>query len=75
LAVAAYAKEFSMIQVRPVVRLTTEPLARVKHERVNRRGFAAFIADRPEPVDLIERVLLRLDWFAQRVASRGASHS
>ncbi len=59
-----------MVHVRPAVRPATGPSTRVKREQLNRRGFAAFIADRPEPVDLIERVLLRLDWFAHRVKGR-----
>ena len=34
------------------------------------RSFAAYMRHRPEPLDSIERVLLRLDWLRWRLGHR-----
>ena len=34
-------------------------------------SFAAYMRDRPAPLDGVERVLLRLDWVLWRLARRG----
>ncbi len=35
------------------------------------RSFAAYMRDRPAPLDRVERILLRLDWVVRRLARRG----
>ncbi len=35
------------------------------------RSFAAYLRDRPVPLDGVERALLRLDWVVWRLARRG----
>ncbi len=34
------------------------------------RSFAAYMRDRPEPLDGVERALLRLDWIVWRLTRR-----
>ena len=34
------------------------------------RSFAAYLRDRPEPLDGVERALLRFDWVVRRLARR-----
>ena len=40
------------------------------HHNEDARSFAAYMRDRPEPLDRVERVLLRLDWVVRRLARR-----
>lgn len=48
------------------------PLARTftTTKRHDARSFAAYMADRPAPLDLVERTLLRLDWLIRRLRAR-----
>ncbi len=45
-------------------------LAAKQHARNNRRAFTMYMAGRPTPVDMFERILLRLDWIMYRMSSR-----
>ncbi len=43
------------------------PVADNQRVQEQDRSFAAYLAERPVPVDRVERVLLRLNWFTRRI--------
>ena len=55
-------KERVMVSIRPAARTNDHA-----HVSDKERGYAAYLADRPAPVDRVERLLLRLDWFMRRL--------
>jgi hypothetical protein len=44
--------------------------AATAEERAVDLSFAAYVATRPDPLDAVERILLRLSWLAWRVTHR-----
>lgn len=58
-------KEAMMVSIPSVTQLAAK-----QHARNNRRAFTMYMAGRPTPVDMFERILLRLDWIMYRMSSR-----
>ena len=53
-----------------MVAISIRRTTRATHQADDPASFAAYMRHHPEPLDGVERVLLRLDWLRGRLAHR-----